>query len=45
MEFLRTLVAIPLLIADAIWSRITRDEIEELIEHHRQVFREQHVGE
>lgn len=45
MEFLRVLASIPLLIADAIWARLTRDELEELIEHHRQMFYRQHEGE
>jgi hypothetical protein len=38
METLRILVSIPLMIADALWSVITRDDEEAFIEDQRQRF-------
>lgn len=45
METLRILVSIPLLIADAIWDVITRDEVERDIAAQRQRFIDLAEGE
>lgn len=38
MEFLRIAVSLPLIVLDAIWDRLTRDEVEQEIAAQRQRF-------
>jgi hypothetical protein len=45
METLRILVSIPLLIADAIWDVLTRDEVERDIAAQRQRLRDLAEGQ